>query len=83
MKRFLSFILLAAMAASAVTCSKDKFTAGAIDMQFQFESLDIDLNVADNPYVLCVINSETDLASVTMYIVREDGREEQYKVDKF
>ena len=79
MKRFLSLIMIAALAALSLSCTGDKFTAGAINMEFQFETLDIDLNVADNPYVLCVINSETELASVTMYIVRKDGSEEQYK----
>ena len=79
MRKVLSLLLAAAIAAFAVSCSGEKFEAGAIEMEFQLETLDIDLNLSDNPYVLCVINSETALASVTMFIVRKDGTEEQYK----
>ena len=79
MKRFVNILSIACLVSGVFSCTEKDVVPGAIDMEFQFESLDIDLNVADNPYILCVINSETDLASVSMYIIRKDGSEEAFK----
>lgn len=79
MKRLLNIALVAGLLAGVVSCQEDAPAPGKIEMEFQFDALDIDLNVSDNPYVICVINSEQELSSVSMFIVRKDGTEEAYK----
>lgn len=71
-------MLLPLLAGLAGSCEKTP-EPGAIDIRFQFDSYDIDLNIADNPYITCVINSEQELSSVSMYILYEDGTQESYK----
>ena len=68
-----------ALGAALASCSEKLPDPGKIEMEFQFENIPVDLNVADNPYILCVINSETELESVSMAIVHTDGTKEPYK----
>ena len=75
------YILMAAVLLQAVTagCAKEGLQPGAISIRFQFEELGIDLNIVDNPYITCVVNSETGLERVSMFIEYEDGSEVMYK----
>lgn len=69
----------ALVSASVLSCQKDVYTPGNISVEFQFESLPIDLNIVDNPFVTCVVRSETGLKQIEMYIESEDGTLAQYK----
>ena len=75
------YILMAAVLLQAVTagCAKEDLQPGAISIRFQFDELGIDLNIVDNPYITCVVNSETGLERVSMFIEYEDGSEVMYK----
>ena len=46
-------------------------------VMFPFEKLDIDLNDADYPQIVCIITSEVGLRSVSTFLVKEGGKEEQ------
>lgn len=79
MKRLLAIAFMAGLFAGVLSCKEEAPAPGRIEMEFQFDALDIDLNISDNPYIICVINSEQELSSVSMFIVRKDGTEEAYK----
>lgn len=78
MLNIIAVILGVALSAS---CHKEEFVAGNIEMEFQFENLPVDLNIVDNPYITCVIRSETGLKSIQMFLESEDGTLTQYKDD--
>lgn len=79
MKRFFAYICLVLMVFSAVSCAEKPCPPGKIEMEFQFSELNINLNLSENPYILCVINSEQPLFSVDMFVLRANGVEEPYK----
>ena len=79
MKRFTLYVCI--LLAVFISCSKEEYSPGALDIQFQFETLPIDLNVVDNPFITCIIRSETGLKSVQMFIEDTDGDRTQYKMD--
>lgn len=63
----------------ALSCAEKPYTPGKIDLDFQFSELEINLNLAESPYILCVVNAEQPLASVSMFLLRKNGVEEPYK----
>lgn len=71
-------LFLASLVLLPCGCEQE-FAPGDIGIEFQFDTYEIDLNVADNPYITCVINSETGLRSVATYTLREDGTRVRYK----
>lgn len=79
MKKILEIIILLAMLVPASSCQKETVESGKIDIMCQFEELSIDLNISDNPYITSVVNSETELESIEMYLVYSDGQSEQFK----
>lgn len=76
MKRL--YILLFSLFLLLTGCQKE-IAPGNINIEFQFDSYDIDLNVIDNPSITCMIRSDAGLESVTMYLVRQDGSQIMYK----
>lgn len=74
----MAILLTILLAGFAGGCEKSP-EPGIIDIRFQFDHYAIDLNVADNPYITCVINSEQELSRVSMYILYQDGTQEPYK----
>ncbi len=76
--KVLKYIVPLALSLFLSSC-REKFAEGEISIEFQFESYDIDLNIVDNPYITCIVNSETGLRSVSMYIIGTDGTKTQYK----
>lgn len=78
MKRI--YFVLILLLLGIVSCEKEKYAPGDIDIEFQFDTLPVDLNLAETPYITCVINSETPLEKVSMYIVSSND-ERQYKED--
>lgn len=79
MKRYLLYILAFMVAFSS--CSKTDYAPGNIDIEFQFETLPVDLNIVDNPFITCIVRSETGLESVQMMIEMIDGELVPYKTD--
>lgn len=80
MRRTLLHILsIVVSLATLSSCQKDDFVPGNIEIEFQFETLPVDLNIVDNPFVTCVIRSETGLKEIKMFIESEDGKLTQYK----
>ena len=79
MKRLALYVLASLVAFSS--CTKNDIAPGDIDIEFQFETLPVDLNVVDNPFITCVIRSESGLESVRMMIEMEDGTLVPYKTD--
>ena len=55
MRRFTIYIL--AILVAFTSCTKDEYAPGNIDIEFQFESLPVDLNVVDNPFITCIVRS--------------------------
>jgi len=62
-----------------VSCQKglENYGESQIDILFPSSDLAIDLNVATNPSIICVVNSNAPLTKVTLFIVKGDA-EEQY-----
>lgn len=79
MKRYLLYILALIVALSS--CSKNDYAPGNIDIEFQFETLPVDLNIVDNPFITCIVRSETGLEKVQMMIEMNDGELVPYKTD--
>ena len=79
MRRFTIYIL--AILVAFTSCTKDEYAPGNIDIEFQFESLPVDLNVVDNPFITCIVRSETGLDKVQMLIEMNDGKLVPYKTD--
>lgn len=79
MRRYLLYILALIVAFSS--CSTTDFAPGNIDIEFQFETMPIDLNIVDNPFITCIVRSETGLESVQMMIEMTDGELVPYKTD--
>lgn len=79
MRRFTLYMLSVLVVFSS--CTKNQLAPGNIEIDFQFESLPVDLNVVDNPFITCVVRSETGLKSVQMLIQMNDGRLVPYKTD--
>ena len=79
MRRYLLYILALIVAFSS--CSTTDFAPGNIDIEFQFETLPIDLNIVDNPFITCIVRSETGLEKVQMMIEMNDGELVPYKTD--
>ena len=79
MRRFTIYIL--AILVAFTSCTKDEYAPGNIDIEFQFESLPVDLNVVDNPFITCIVRSETGLDKVQMLIEMNDGKLVPYKTE--
>lgn len=79
MKRLALYILVSLVAFSS--CTKNDFAPGDIDIEFQFETLPVDLNIVDNPFITCIVRSQTGLESVQMMIEMKDGKLVPYKTD--
>lgn len=79
MRRFTIYIL--AILVAFTSCTKDEYAPGNIDIEFQFESLPVDLNVVDNPFITCIVRSETGLDKVQMLIEMKDGKLVPYKTE--
>lgn len=76
MKNIVKIALLALLVAFTYSCKDDdNLGAGDIEILFVYPTLDIDLNVSDNPSVISVINSKNPLRSVSMYILKGDAEE--------
>ena len=76
MKNKIKIALWALLIVFMSSCKDDdNLGAGDIDILFVYPTLEIDLNVSDNPSVISVINSKNPLRSVTMYIQKGDAEE--------
>lgn len=78
MRRLILYVLVFLLAFS---CTKNDYAPGNIEIDFQFETLPVDLNIVDNPFITCIIRSETGLESVEMFIQMKDGSYEPYKTE--
>lgn len=79
MRRFTIYIL--AILVAFTSCTKDEYAPGNMDIEFQFDSLPVDLNVVDNPFITCIVRSETALDKVQMLIEMNDGKLVPYKTE--
>ncbi len=79
MKGFLRYTLGVLVLTALCSCHREPVVASSIDIDFQFEKMQVDMNVSDNPYVTCVINSAAQLQEIGMAVVYNDGRCEQFK----
>lgn len=79
MKKTALAILLTGVLSTGISCSKEEIQPGKIDILCQSENLKIDLNVADNPYVTCVIDAESGLECIEMFTVFKDGSSVPFK----
>lgn len=81
MKKILAQLAFAAVLLLTACNPEGKHSPGKIDIDFLFDEIEVDLNIADNPYITCVINSTAGLKSVQLFINWEDGSRTQYKED--
>lgn len=62
------------------SCDKDDGVMGkSPEIEFLTDLLTIDLNMADNPSITSVVNSEIGLSSVSMYIIKTGNVVEPFK----
>lgn len=85
MKRIIYQTFCALLLTLMCSCSKEPSVKSSIDIDFQFGQMQIDLNVSDNPYITCVVNSAAALQEISMFVTYQDGRSEQFKrsISKF
>lgn len=63
-----------------VSCDKDDGVMGkSPEIEFLTDLLTIDLNMADNPSITSVVNSEIGLSSISMYIIKTGDVIEPFK----
>jgi len=81
-KIFIIFTLVFSIASATVFTSCDPLIepGGAPQMIFPSDSLVVDLNELNQPALICVVNSETGLKSIELFVIRENGQQE--KLDK-
>lgn len=79
MKRFVYCAFCAILLSLTSSCRKGHSVESHIDIDFQFTQMNVDLNVSDNPYITCVVNSAAALQEISMFVTYKDGRTEQFK----
>ncbi len=66
-------------------CKEPIIEGGNISIEFLASPLNVDLNVADNSSITCVVTSEVGLKSISMFILKTGNVEEPFKntIQKF
>lgn len=81
MKKIFAILSIAAALALSACNPEEQYASGTTGIEFLFDEIDVDLNISDNPYITCVINSTAGLKKVQMFLNYEDGSSVQYKDD--
>lgn len=77
-KVFLFYSLCTLILGTAlVACDENKLSGDVPVVIYSSENLKVDLNDLSQSAVICVVNSEVGLKSISMYIVDADNKEEQ------